>query len=56
MKKNEQKTPKFAQETQAVCKRAVELFSRLKEQGRMDDISRALSDRGYLEELLGERE
>ncbi len=36
--------------------RVVELFSRLKEQGRMDDISRALSDRGYLEELLGERE
>jgi hypothetical protein len=36
--------------------RVVELFSRLKEQGRMDDISRALSDRGYLEELLGESE
>nr|MBP3282121.1 hypothetical protein [Treponema sp.] len=36
--------------------RVVELFSRLKEQGRMDDISRALSDREYLEELLGERE
>ena len=36
--------------------RVVELFSRLKEQGRMDDISRALSDRKYLEELLGEME
>ncbi len=36
--------------------RVVELFSRLKEQGRMDDISRALIDREYLEELLGERE
>ncbi|MBR1616206.1 MAG: Rpn family recombination-promoting nuclease/putative transposase [Treponema sp.] len=36
--------------------RVVELFSRLKEQGRMDDISRALSDREYLEELLRERE
>nr|MCR4822122.1 hypothetical protein [Treponema sp.] len=36
--------------------RVVELFSRLKEQGRMDDISRALSDKDYLEELLGERE